>query len=110
MADLDKDGRTDIVVTRADRVSAWRNTTDRSKAPIEIAWERWPVDVKGWKGATAADLDLDTWPDLVGLPTSIEAPVLNWAENDGQRLVNRPLRSARGFRTSGRSRVSRWPT
>src|SRR5262249_4571834 len=40
--------------------------------------------------ACATDLDLDTWPDLVGLPARSEAPVVDWARNDGKRLVNRP--------------------
>jgi tetratricopeptide (TPR) repeat protein len=92
VTDLDKDGRSDLVgVRRQGGVAASRNATDTSKSPREIAWTSWPILTKTWRTATAADLDLDSWPDLVGLPARGEAPVIEWTENDGQRMINRTL-------------------
>ena len=75
----------------AGRVSASRNTTERASADRSITWEPWPTDAKDWRGAVAADLDLDTWADLVGLPASGDAPTVDWARNDGRRLTSSPL-------------------
>ena len=60
----------------AGRVAASRNTTERTSADRSITWEAWPTDAKDWRAAVAADLDLDTWADLVGLPASGDAPSL----------------------------------
>ena len=88
--DLDKDGRTDLVVPHpSGRLSAWRNATATGSGAL--AWERWPSDAKGWRSASAIDLDLDTWTDLVGLPARGEPPTLDWARNDGTRLTSSPL-------------------
>jgi tetratricopeptide (TPR) repeat protein len=91
VTDLDKDGRADLVATNAaGPTAAWRNATDTAKRPRKIAWEPWPLDASNWRSACATDLDLDTWPDLLGLPSRSGAPVVDWARNDGQRLANRP--------------------
>lgn len=90
--DLDKDGRADLVAPSAKgRMLALRNATNPDSYPRKIAWETWPVDARTWRTAEAADLDLDTWTDVVGLPATGEAPVLSWGRNDGKRLVNQPL-------------------
>ncbi|MCA1685425.1 MAG: CRTAC1 family protein, partial [Planctomycetia bacterium] len=69
-------------------VSAWLNATENATGPP--AFKPWPVDAKSWRTALAADLDLDTWPDLLGLPSARD-PILAWARNDGRRLSDRPL-------------------
>jgi tetratricopeptide (TPR) repeat protein len=92
VTDFDKDGRADLVATRAGgRVFAWRNTTDRSDPSRTIQGESWPIDANDWSSAVAADLDLDTWPDLIGLVASVRQPTLEWARNEGKTLANRPL-------------------
>ena len=92
VADLDKDGRADLVaVGPSGRVSASRNTTERASANRTITWEPLPTDAKDWRAAVVADLDLDTWADLVGLPASGDAPSVDWARNDGRRLTTSPL-------------------
>jgi len=90
--DVDKDGRTDLVaVSATGPVSVWRNTTSRTAKGPSLGWEPWPTDARRWRAATAFDLDLDTWPDLVGLPSADEPPAPAWARNDGRRLVATPL-------------------
>lgn len=92
VVDLDKDGRADLVTVRAaGRLSAWRNTTEPTASQTDISWQVWPTDAKRWTVAVANDFDLDTWPDLVGLPTIGRPSTLDWARNDGQRLGARPL-------------------
>jgi tetratricopeptide (TPR) repeat protein len=92
VTDFDKDGRADLVATRAGgRVFAWRNTTDRSASRKEIVGESWPIDASDWSSAVAADLDLDTWTDLVGLASSAKEPTLAWARNEGTKFATRPL-------------------
>ena len=92
VTDLDKDGRPDLVFTQpGGRLTAWRNHVQTSKLDSrEQAWDVWPVDAKAVRQATAADLDLDTWPDLLTLRVS-DAPVVDWARNDGKRFVTQPL-------------------
>ena len=92
VTDLDKDGRTDLVaVGPGGRVSAWRNASSRNPDGMKFAFESRPIDARNWRSAQAADLDLDTWTDLVGLP--IADPTLGpaWARNAGTRLETRPL-------------------
>jgi hypothetical protein len=85
--EVDKDGRPDLVaVDAAGRVTAWRNQSRRSGADLTIAFERWPTSAKGWRGAQAADIDLDGWPDLLGLPPFQGLPIPVWARNEGRRL------------------------
>ena len=92
VTDLDKDGRPDLVaVGPGGRVSAWRNATTRTPEGTKLAWESRPIDARNWRSATASDLDLDTWPDLVGLPIADPSLGLAWARNAGTRLETRPL-------------------
>ena len=92
VTDLDKDGRPDLVgLGQNASVFAWRNATDTSKFPREVAWEPWPIDARTWLDAAAADIDLDTWPDIVALPAKGSAPVVDWARNDGRKFATQPL-------------------
>lgn len=86
VSDLDKDGRADLVASSPSGTTAWRNTGDRSKPSTTIAFKSWPLDAKLWHSPLATDLDLDTWPDLVALPNQSDAPLLDWARNEGTRL------------------------
>jgi ASPIC and UnbV/FG-GAP-like repeat len=61
-ADLDRDGRTDLYVTGADRSTLLWNEGDEFAEADEEAG----VGVFGWHtGAAAGDLDGNGWPDLV---------------------------------------------
>ncbi len=80
--DLDKDGHTDLVGVGPE-VSPWVR-----RGPLKF--ERWPSDARGWRSAVVADLDLDGWLDLVGLPSTAPANP-SWARNEGDRLSARPL-------------------
>lgn len=92
VVDLDKDGRADVVaVGPTGRVTPARNTTERTSANRSVTWESWPTDAKDWRTSAAADLDLDTWSDLIGLPASSDAPSVEWARNEGKRLATNPL-------------------
>ena len=87
VSDLDKDGRPDLLALNPSaRATAWRNAATRSGTTTTLAWSPFPIDARGWRGATAFDLDLDTWPDLVGLPASAPMTPLAWARNAGARL------------------------
>jgi len=92
VTELDKDGRPDLVAVLArGRVSAWRNGTTGRGDGLKVSWEPRPIDARGWRAAQAVDLDLDTWSDLVGLP-STEAPTgLAWSRNTGTRSETRSL-------------------
>ncbi len=93
--DLDKDGRGDLVAADSrGSAHAWRNATDLDTSPRAIAWQTWPIDARTWRTAQATDLDLDTWPDLVGLPSITETPLVEWARNDGRRLTRLELSAA----------------
>jgi tetratricopeptide (TPR) repeat protein len=92
VTDLDKDGRPDLVGLNGDgTVFALRNATDTTKLPRVVTWEPWPIDARGWRQAQASDLDLDTWPDVVAVPVKGSPSLLDWARNDGRKLVNQPL-------------------
>ncbi len=92
VADLDKDGQTDLVAVGPEgRATAWRNAPARSEAGANLAFAPIPIDAKGWKAAQAVDLDLDTWPDLVGLPSADPTLGPAWARNAGTRLETAPV-------------------
>jgi len=101
--DLDKDGRADLAsIDSTGAIRAWRKTTDPVKVPRVIHWESWPVEPTRWRTMISADLDLDTWPDLLGLPASRDTPLAEWGRNDGRRLVRLPL----GVVTGGTGSIS----
>ena len=58
---------------------------------MTLAFERWPGNAVAWRGALAADIDLDGWPDLLGLPLTQKLPAPEWARNDGKRLSASPM-------------------
>ena len=88
VTDLDKDGRADLVSVAAEgAVIPRRNATARLAAVRGPSWEPWPTDAKRWACAVAADLDLDTWPDLVGLARGPRGSSIACARNEGVRLA-----------------------
>jgi hypothetical protein len=97
VADVDADGRTDLIAVSADgRGTAWRNTTERTSAEkTKLAFEAWPLDAPQWRFAQACDLNLDGWVDLLGLPRSAPketgVPLPAWARNEIKRFVTHPL-------------------
>ncbi len=96
-ADLDKDGRTDLVaVGPGGRATAWRNATTRTAEGWKFDFASLPIEARGWRAAQAIDLDLDTWTDLVGLPDDPASPSLGWSRNAASRLETRPLPLAPG--------------
>ncbi len=46
---------------------------------------------KPWRAAVVADVNLDTRPDLIGLPEKSDVPTLEWARNDGWRFTTHSL-------------------
>ncbi len=89
VTDLDQDGRSDLVAVDGwGKVTVWRNQSCR-RGPgkdASIAFERRPSRVEGWRAAIAADVDLDGWPDLVGLPVEQSHPLPGWVRGDCPRL------------------------
>ena len=86
VTDFDKDGLADLAAVSAeDSLTPLRNATKRP-AGGALSWERWPADAWGWACALATDLDLDTWPDLVGLVRGPRGASIACARNDGTRL------------------------
>jgi len=89
--DLDKDGRADLAsIHPSGRIQLWRNTTARTRAGGQVAGESWPTDATTWSSAVVADLDLDSWTDLVGFPRSDRNSVA-WSRNEGSRLATHDL-------------------
>ncbi|WZO99128.1 FG-GAP-like repeat-containing protein [Isosphaeraceae bacterium EP7] len=90
--DLDRDGRSDLVQTSVGGpIKAWRNATTGRGDRVVASFQDVPIQASDWNSATAVDLDLDTWPDL--LPVSLRAVAgPQWARNDGDRLVAQSLR------------------
>ncbi len=87
VTDLDNDGRPDLVaLDSAGKVTPWRNHSRRGGADPTIAFDQWPSNVEGRRGALVADVDLDGWPDLLSLPTSDGLPLPGWARGNGRRL------------------------
>lgn len=95
VADLDKDARPDLVLVTPDgRLTAWRNARRPSDdGPAGFGFESWPIDARTWRAGVAADVDLDSWTDLLGLPRRVDqtAPTARWARNEGSRLATSSL-------------------
>jgi tetratricopeptide (TPR) repeat protein len=95
VTDLDQDGRADLVApSPRGRLQALRNTTQKTAAKeTRISFEAFAASAHDWCSATAADLDLDGAPDLVGLVARAPERVaglstsLEWARNEGKRLT-----------------------
>jgi tetratricopeptide (TPR) repeat protein len=96
-ADLDADGRTDLVTSSVhDKVHAWRNVTSKTTAAdTKISFEPLPTNASNWSTVLAIDLDLDGRTDLLGTPEkpskTDEIVVPRWARNEGQRLALQTL-------------------
>ncbi len=89
VTDLDKDGRSDLVVTSASgKATGLRNATSRSDAKTDVAFSSFPVESRGFLSAAAVDLDLDTFADVVGV--SSESSGIAWGRGDGSRLARGP--------------------
>ena len=89
---VDKDGLPDLVATTpGDRVIAWRNTTTRNGTDTAVQGELFPINARNWRSAIMADLDLDTWSDLVGLPTRSPLVGLEWSRNSGTKYETQGL-------------------
>jgi tetratricopeptide (TPR) repeat protein len=92
VADLDKDGRPDLVaVGPGGRASAWRNTSTRDQDGWRLGFASIPIDARTWRASEAVDLDLDTWTDLVGLPADPTAYTIEWSKNAGTRFETKTL-------------------
>jgi len=90
--DFDQDGRPDLAcLDPSGRVSTWQNQTRRDVAAVTLAFKQWPGNAGAWRTALATDLDLDGWPDLLGLPALDALPIPEWARNDGRRLSASPF-------------------
>jgi tetratricopeptide (TPR) repeat protein len=88
VTDLDKDGTSDVICVSAEgALTPFLNATGRSKVAGHLRFEPWPTDSSHWTCAAAADLDLDTWPDLVGLALGPRGAAIAWARNEVKRLA-----------------------
>jgi len=91
VTDFDSDGRADLVTASAtESVRAYRNTTEPTTAvETKLSFEPWPLNASRWRTVQVLDLDLDGWPDLLGVPTGSkkagEVVVPEWARNEGKR-------------------------
>ena len=87
VTDLDKDVHPDLVaISSGGRVSAWRNATKKGPGGAKLGFESTPIDARQWQTAQAIDLNLDTWPDLVGLESKNPLLGLSWSRNAGTRF------------------------
>ncbi len=92
--DLDRDGRSDLVLIRPrSRLNAWRNTpvepkSGQAASPPDFALAFWPIEARLWRSGQAVDLDFDGWSDLLGVrsPETGGFPVPRWARNEGNRV------------------------
>jgi len=92
VTDFDKDGRSDLVATcSGGRVFAWQNRSSRLGPETKIIGQSFPINARGWRSATTADLDLDTWSDLIGLPGPGSPATLEWSRNAGPRFESHGL-------------------
>jgi tetratricopeptide (TPR) repeat protein len=91
-ADIDKDGRPDLVELRhGSAPRLWLNRTSSGGAS-SVRFEHAPIGAQKWKAALAADLNLDGATDLVGLPTLRSDLAPAWARNAGRTsLAAQPL-------------------
>ncbi len=83
VADLDQDGKSDLVSLHDDRpVQGWLNRTRRSAdGKLDAKFEARPMGGQKWRTSLAADLDLDGVIDLVGVSASDKQLAPVWARN-----------------------------
>ncbi len=89
VTDLDRDGLGDLVLTGVSGVTvALRNASKKSDSgAAALAFEPWPVDVRGSRSAVAADLDLDGWPDLLALTSGEPGQTPRFSRGEGTRFA-----------------------
>jgi FG-GAP-like repeat/ASPIC and UnbV len=92
-ADLDQDGRTDLVRLESGGriIPLTKIRTAPSGHSGAIASQPWPCDAQAWRSAIACDLDLEGRPDLLGLSAAGTQGGVVWATNDGRGLKLTPL-------------------
>ena len=92
VTDFNKDGLPDLVAAVAGGPAfAWQNQTERSATGLTIRGSSFPMNAANWRLAQLADLDLDTWPDLIGLDDAAETAAPRWARNAVTRYETQPL-------------------
>ncbi len=74
-AELDGDGYTDLVTTASDgEVTAWKNRSRQIGGGVSLTFDRWPSSVRGGRGVSSSDVDLDGRPDLLVFPRPTAFP------------------------------------
>jgi tetratricopeptide (TPR) repeat protein len=83
VADLDEDGKSDLVSLQDDRpVQGWLNRTRlNAEGKLDARFEARPIGGRAWRSALAADVDLDGAIDLLGVSASEKELAPVWARN-----------------------------
>lgn len=92
--DFDKDGQADLVGLPPSQSPVLERYTrprvKNSSMPFAMRiFDRFHA--RPWRCAIAADIDLDTWPDLIGLPEKSDIPALEWARNERDQFTTQTL-------------------
>jgi hypothetical protein len=94
VADLDKDGKSDLVMLEADRpTSVWLNRTAKSESgQTHIEFSSMGAGGVKLRSAIAVDLDMDSAPDLIGVSAFDRDLAPIWLRNSvTSPLIARPL-------------------
>jgi tetratricopeptide (TPR) repeat protein len=93
--DLDKDGKPDLATIGFEgKVQPWLNRTTMFQGNVTFSFKPFPSPAGDWRYGLATDLDLDTWPDLVGLPAltdPVRSTTVEWLRNEGDKLARGSL-------------------